>query len=146
MDTFIARQPIFDDNRRVFGYELLCRSGPENVFGGIAPDAATNKVIADSSFVFGLDGLTRGRLAFINLTRDALLRDIVALLPASRTVAEILETVKPDDAVVAAWYARKVARDGGQAKTKAVIAIMRKLARALWHVSQGHPFDATKLY
>lgn len=50
------------------------------------------------------------------------------------------------DRVVAAWYARKVLRDGGKAKTKAVVAIMRKLARALWHVSQGHRFDSTKLF
>lgn len=50
------------------------------------------------------------------------------------------------DEVVAAWYARKVARDGGQAKTKGVVAIMRKLARALWHVSKGQPFDSGKLF
>lgn len=50
------------------------------------------------------------------------------------------------DEVVAAWYARKVARDGGQAKTKAVVAIMRKLARALWHVSQGQALDTAKLF
>lgn len=50
------------------------------------------------------------------------------------------------DEVVAAWYARKVARDGGRAKLKAVVAIMRKLALALWHVSQGEPFDSAKLF
>ena len=32
MDTFLARQPIFDHRRRVFAYELLFRSGPENYF------------------------------------------------------------------------------------------------------------------
>lgn len=50
------------------------------------------------------------------------------------------------DPVVAAWYARKVKRDGGKAKTKAVVALMRKLARALWHVSRGQAFDASKLF
>jgi len=29
---------------------------------------------------------------------------------------------------------------------KAVVAVMRKLARALWYVGQGKPFDAAKLF
>jgi transposase len=51
-----------------------------------------------------------------------------------------------EDPVFAAWYERKCARDGGKAKTKAVVALMRKLARALWHVAQGEAFDSTKLF
>ena len=45
-----------------------------------------------------------------------------------------------------AWYARKVERDGGQMKLKAVVALMRKLAKATWHVSRGTPFDSAKLF
>ena len=51
-----------------------------------------------------------------------------------------------EDATVRAWYDRKVAREAGKAKIKAVTAVMRKLARALWHVARGQPFDATKLF
>jgi transposase len=50
-----------------------------------------------------------------------------------------------DDAVVRAWYQRRksfVADD----KRSAVVAVMRKLIRALWHVSRGEVFDATKLF
>jgi transposase len=50
------------------------------------------------------------------------------------------------DRVVRAWYAKKVHRQGGQAKTKAVVAVMRKLMLALWHVARGEEFDATKLF
>jgi len=50
-----------------------------------------------------------------------------------------------DDAVCRAWYARKVTRDGGK-KIKAIIALMRKLAAALWHVARGQRFDATRLF
>jgi transposase len=49
------------------------------------------------------------------------------------------------DAVVKAWYERKIARDGG-VKMKALIAIMRKLAAGLWHVARGNEFDAHKLF
>ena len=49
------------------------------------------------------------------------------------------------NAVVKAWYARKIARDGG-VKMKALIVIMRKVAAGLWHVAQGKEFDAGKLF
>jgi len=50
-----------------------------------------------------------------------------------------------DDPVARAWCARKAQRDGG-VKKKAVIAVMRKLLRALWHVARGARFDSTKLF
>ena len=49
------------------------------------------------------------------------------------------------DKVILAWYRKKVQRDAGK-KSKAVVAIMRKLARALWHVARGSPFDSTRLF
>jgi hypothetical protein len=45
-----------------------------------------------------------------------------------------------------AWYGRKVERDGGQMKLKAIVALMRKLATAIWHVSRGAMFDSSKLF
>ncbi len=56
-------------------------------------------------------------------------------------VLRLLQT----DEVIQAWYAKKAKRDGG-CKQKAIIAIMRKLVRALWHVARGNAFDSTKLY
>lgn len=50
------------------------------------------------------------------------------------------------ETIVKAWYDRKVARDGGRVKLKAVIAVMRKLIGALWHVAQGKTFDASLLF
>lgn len=47
-----------------------------------------------------------------------------------------------NDAVIKAWYQAKV---NARAKNKTVIALMRKLAKALWHVGRGERFDATKL-
>ena len=48
--------------------------------------------------------------------------------------------------VVRAWFRKKVDRDGGQAKSKAVIAVVRKLVMALWHVARGARFEPTRLY
>jgi transposase len=43
------------------------------------------------------------------------------------------------------WYARKVARPGAL-KGKTVVELMRKLARALWHVARGATFEAKRLF
>lgn len=52
-----------------------------------------------------------------------------------------------EDPVAKAWYAKKVARQGGTAKNKALVAIMRKLAMAVWHVvAKGETFDSYKLF
>lgn len=49
------------------------------------------------------------------------------------------------NSIIKAWYQKKVIRDGG-IKKKAIVAIMRKLASALWHVGKGSKFDAAKLF
>jgi EAL and modified HD-GYP domain-containing signal transduction protein len=97
---FIARQPIFDRAQNVFGYELLFRNGLENCFRA-EPEAASRSTL-DSTLLFGLNTLCDGRLAFVNCTRDMLLKDLVTLLPPDQTVVEILETVEPGDRVIAA--------------------------------------------
>jgi transposase len=49
------------------------------------------------------------------------------------------------DPVIATWYQNKIKRDGG-IKGKAMTALMRKLAMALWHVARGESFDSRKLF
>ncbi len=52
-----------------------------------------------------------------------------------------------DCPVVRAWFQSKQGRDGGKGKGgKGIVAIMRKLAQALWHVARGAAFDPEKLY
>ena len=50
------------------------------------------------------------------------------------------------DPIFKAWYQKKYRRQGNQLGRKAVIALMRKLAQALWHVAKGEPFDSHKLF
>ena len=47
------------------------------------------------------------------------------------------------DPVVRAWYEL---RARPKQKRKAVVALMRKLSRAMWHMSRGSVFDSTKLF
>ncbi|MGH9101455.1 MAG: EAL and HDOD domain-containing protein, partial [Acidimicrobiales bacterium] len=64
-------------------------------------DMMTARVLFGSSLGIGLDRLVGNRLAFCNATRGVLVGDVPVLLPPERTVIEILETVEPDDAVIA---------------------------------------------
>jgi EAL and modified HD-GYP domain-containing signal transduction protein len=98
---FVARQPILTKEEQVFGYELLFRDGVENFFQAVDADAASRSTL-DTSILMGLDVLCAGRLAFLNCTRDVLLKDYVFLLPAQQTMVEILESVEADDLVIAA--------------------------------------------
>jgi c-di-GMP-related signal transduction protein len=97
----VARQPILTRDEQVFGYELLFRDGVENYFYSSDPDAASRSTL-DSSLLMGLDVLCAGRRAFVNCTREVLLKDYVTLLPPQQTVVEILETVEPDPLVLSA--------------------------------------------
>ncbi|MDC4225107.1 MAG: EAL domain-containing protein [Candidatus Manganitrophus sp.] len=102
MEIFIARQPIFDRQQQVYAYELLFRSGLENIFNHSDLDYASSKVALDSFFILGIDNITGGKRAFINTSRGMLVNGYVALLPREMTVVEILETVEPDPEVIAA--------------------------------------------
>src|SRR5580704_19456100 len=101
MEKFIARQPVFDLHRYVYGYELLFRNGTGNFFPNVNIDLACAST-ADNLFLFGIERLTQGRRAFVNCSRDFLVRDYAALLPKDRVVVEILENIEADDEVVAA--------------------------------------------
>lgn len=98
---YVARQPILTSTEQVFGYELLFRDGVEDYFQSKDPDAASRSTV-DTSMLMGLDILCDGRRAFINCTRDTLLKDYVTLLPPGQAVAEIVKSVTVDDLVEAA--------------------------------------------
>lgn len=104
---YVARQPIFDRHQKVFGYELLFRDGLENSFRG-DPDQASRATL-DHSLLMGLDVLCDGRRAFVNCTRDTLMKGLVTLLPAATTVVEILESVPDDPEVLATCRSLKEA-------------------------------------
>lgn len=102
VEVFVARQPIFTAQQRVYGYELLFRDGVSNVFPKTDPGLASQKVISSTFLSAGLESLTRGRRAFINFTRELLLDQHALLLPAQSAVIEIVEDVVADEEVVAA--------------------------------------------
>jgi len=96
----VARQPILTGEEKVFGYELLFRDGVEDYFRASDADTASRSTLS-TSMLIGLDVLCDGQRAFLNCTREILLKDYITLLPAPQTVVEVLESVPADDLVVA---------------------------------------------
>ena len=102
MELFLARQPIFDKQQKVYAYELLYRSGLNNYYDSSDGDRATSTVLTHSFFSIGMDALTRGKRAFINFTRNLLVEEVATLFPKDLIAVEILEDVEPDEEIIAA--------------------------------------------
>jgi len=107
---FIGRQPIFERDLQVYGYELLFRDGQVNAAGVVDGDRATAQTLVNGIMDFGLDQLVGNRLAFVNLTRNFLLQQ--ERLPAmqKRLVLEVLEDIRPDAEILTAL--RQLAENG----------------------------------
>lgn len=101
MDVFIARQPIFDINNKVFAYELLYRSGVENVSKFKSGDSATSDVVINSLLLLGLEQMTEGKMAFINFTEGLIKDEIPQLFSRRQLVVELLEDIVPDKELLA---------------------------------------------
>ncbi|AUJ69535.1 MULTISPECIES: HDOD domain-containing protein [Pseudoalteromonas] len=101
MYFYAARQPIFDVQRELIGYELLFRDGLSNVFPEIDGDEATSRLVEGSQFTFGLDDLTNQQPAYINFTLETLAKGYVQMLAPEQVVVEILETVQPGKRLLA---------------------------------------------
>ena len=102
MELLVARQPIFDRNLHVFGYEILYRSSLTNAFDGSDGDAATAKVINASFYSAVSEDIRGGKPAFINFTRRLIVEEDAFSLSPQAAIVEILETVVPDAEVVGA--------------------------------------------
>lgn len=102
MEVFVARQPIFDRHRQLYGYELLHRSdAAADQFDGTEAGSATVQVISSTLLGIGLENLVGGKKAFLNFNQRLLSEGVYLSLPREATVIEILESVEPTDDLIA---------------------------------------------
>jgi c-di-GMP-related signal transduction protein len=102
VEVFVARQPVFDRQRRIYGYELLYRSNAEqDGFDGTEATSATQQVISNSLLTMGLEKIICGKKAFLNFNERLLRGGSHLSLPREDTVIEILESVEPTEDLVA---------------------------------------------
>lgn len=99
-DIHVARQPIFDRHSNVYAYELLFRSGSENAANFADGNSASSQVINNAFIEVGLQTITSGKPAFLNLTEDFVLGKIPLPLPSEFLVIEVLEDIEASEEVV----------------------------------------------
>ena len=108
-EIFVARQPILDRRQQVFGYELLFRSGLDNVFHAENQDQASFEMLHTALLGFGLDTLLGDKPGFLNASREVLLQEFYLVLPRDRSIIELVESVEPTPEVVEACRGLKAA-------------------------------------
>lgn len=105
----VGRQPIWNTEGELVGYELFFRSG-EDTHAAQTGSSATSQVVVSAFTEFGVRELVGDRLCFINMTRSFLLGELPLPFPPGRVVLEVLESVELDEEVVAGVVA--LARKG----------------------------------
>ena len=97
MYAYIARQAIYNYQKKVVGYELLYRNGYGNSARIIDPDAATRGVLSDAVTVFGLSQLTNHLPAYINFTRNLLMGDFAYQASPKEIIIEVPGVLEVDE-------------------------------------------------
>ncbi len=91
---YLARQPIFDENNRVFAYELLYRATTDNSAEVVDNLHATARVLINTLNYIGLNTLTHGHTAFVKVDESILMDDIIVAISPAYFVLEILESTR----------------------------------------------------
>jgi len=102
MEVFIARQPIFTKNRKLFGYELLFRLGLENSFPDIDGDIATSNLLSSIFFPFEFNEILGSKMGLVNFTKKLILQKVPLFLPKEQFIIEVLEDIEPEEDLLSA--------------------------------------------
>lgn len=108
MDVYMARQPIFDSENRVYGYELLYRSnGQQNMYNGVNGDESTADVVTNAFFGLDVRSIIGGGKAFINFTGNLIKHGVPKMLAPELLVVEVLESQMQDQQLIDACHELK---------------------------------------
>ena len=98
MNFYLARQPIFDRNQLVIGYEIVYRSSLYSAgVNDIEYKEATSRLLLNSYLDVGMDTLLGGHIAFINFDHELVMKESPLLLNRGNTIIQIDANTKPDD-------------------------------------------------
>lgn len=100
MEIYVGRQPIFNRNMDIYGYELLYRRSMNNFYEGEDDTKSTAELIDNAFLSMQFEELTNGTRAFINFSKEMLESEIPFLLPKEAIVVEVLERVEITDRVI----------------------------------------------
>ncbi len=102
-DILLARQPIFDRNLKLYGYELLYRQNSTSEHASFfCGDTATSLLLLNNYASLSQTTEHHRVPAFINVTENLIKSDEMLPLQPEKVVLEILEDVTPDAQLIAA--------------------------------------------
>ena len=108
-DSYLALQPIFDRDLRLYAFELLFRAG-EGEDARVNDDHRASATVMHHVFnKLGADTVLGPHLGFINLDAAMLASSVVERLPKDKVVLEILETVEVNADLLARCVALRAA-------------------------------------
>lgn len=97
--AFIARQPILNMQQEIVAYELFFRDSAEAKTAVIKDDhQASMKVLVNTLNDIGAKGLLEDKSAFILVDAELINNEVLELLPPSKTVLQLLDTVELNEA------------------------------------------------
>lgn len=100
-DILLARQPIFDRNMTLFGYELLYRQNDTAEQANfLCGDQATSLVLLNNYASLSQATEHHRVPAFINITENLIKAPEILPVKPEQVVLEVLENVTPDDKLV----------------------------------------------
>ena len=99
-EMFIARQPIFNRSKQVYGYELLYRNQEQDVIFRDTTAQASTATVLGGLFELGIERIVNGKNAFVNFDYDFLMSDTIELIAPENLVIEVLETVSVDQSLI----------------------------------------------
>lgn len=97
---FLGRQPILDRNQQIVAFELLFRSADKQFADYTNQNQASASVILNAMTDFGIENVVGRHKAFINVTDDMLMSDMIELLPKEHVVVELLENIQITEPVI----------------------------------------------
>lgn len=95
-DVFISRQPIYDHQMSVVGYELLYQSFADED-AAIDFDDATTEVLINSLIEIGLANIAEDKPAFVSISPKYLLGELPIALETDHVVLQISEAITNAD-------------------------------------------------
>ncbi|MFP4355154.1 MAG: EAL and HDOD domain-containing protein [Phycisphaerae bacterium] len=101
MEVFVARHPVFDRFKNVYGYELVFRSGFEAQYSQLQSDTTAVDFLAFVDF----EELADGKKGFVKFSRDLLLSELPNQLPRDTMVVCIDSQTQIDEPLVDAMIA-----------------------------------------
>lgn len=100
MEQIIARQPILNVHKRLFGYELLYRGAHDYTLADVSGERATMSLLSSTFLTRDIREISNHKPCFINFTQKLIEQNIPASFPKSQIVVELLEDIEPNTKVI----------------------------------------------